>query len=125
MNRVREDIAFVLARRMDIGADFWATPQGSLVKGGPYSTLEAAYILRELGLDPADPALNGAAALLWNAQREDGRFQLVPRSSLYPCQTIFCGANALLARCAPKQAQGRANRRRTPASQAPRAVCLP
>ena len=41
MNRVREDIAFVLARRMDNGADFWATPQGSLVKGGPFSTLEA------------------------------------------------------------------------------------
>ncbi len=89
MNRVREDIAFVLARRMDNGADFWATPQGSLVKGGPFSTLEAAYILSELGLDPADPALNGAAVLLWNAQREDGRFQLVPKSSIYPCQTIF------------------------------------
>jgi len=89
VNLYEADIAFMLSHRGDNGADFWATPQGSLVKGGPFSTLEAAYILSELGLDPADPALRGAAALLWNAQREDGRFQLVPKSSIYPCQTIF------------------------------------
>ena len=89
MNLYEDDIAFLLSHRGDNGADFWATPQGSLVKGGPFSTLEAANILGELGLTPADPALRGAAALLWNAQRDDGRFQLVPKSSIFPCQTIF------------------------------------
>ena len=89
MNRYDADIAVLLSHRGDNGADFWATPEGSLVKGGPFSTLEAANILCELGLNRDDPALTGAAALLWNAQREDGRFQLVPKSSIYPCQTIF------------------------------------
>lgn len=89
MNRFADDIAFMLSHRRDNGADFWATPEGSLVKGGPFSTLEAAYILSELGLDPADPSLAGASALLWNAQRADGRFQLMPKSSIFPCQTIF------------------------------------
>lgn len=89
MTHYSEDIAFLLAHRQDNGADFWATPEGNLAKGGTFSTLEAAYLLAELGLDPADPALAGAAALLWNAQREDGRIQLVPKSSIFPCQTIF------------------------------------
>ena len=89
MNPYEADIAFLLSHRGDNGADFWATPEGNLVKGGPFSTLEAAYILSELGLDPTDSALVGAATLLWHAQRDDGRFSLVPKSSIYPCQTIF------------------------------------
>jgi len=82
------DLALVLSHRQDNGADLWATPEGNLMKGGPFSTLESAYLLAELGLDPADPVLEGAAALIWGAQREDGRFQPVPKSTILPCQTI-------------------------------------
>lgn len=100
MNPYQSDIAFLLAHRGDNGADFWATPEGNLAKGGPFSTLEAAYILSELGLDPGDPALCGAAALFWNAQRNDGRFQLVPKSSIFPCQTIFVARTLCALGCA-------------------------
>lgn len=88
MNANPSDLALVLSHRRDNGADLWATPEGNLMKGGPFSTLESAYLLAELGLDPADPVLAGAAALIWGAQREDGRFQPVPKSTILPCQTI-------------------------------------
>ena len=78
----------ILSTSRDNGAEFWATPDGNLMKGGPFSTLEAAYVLAELGLDCTHPALAGAAALIWQAQRADGRFSIVPKSSIYPCQTI-------------------------------------
>ncbi|NLI54466.1 MAG: prenyltransferase [Clostridiales bacterium] len=88
MNANQADIAFMLSRQQDNGADFWAKPDGTLIRGGPFSTLEAAYILAELGLNTIDPVLDGAASLIWNAQREDGRFRAAPGGSILPCQTI-------------------------------------
>ena len=82
------DIDTLLSTSRDNGAEFWATPDGSLIKGGPFSTLEAAYILSQLGLEASHPAPAGAAALLWQAQRADGRFSLAPKSSIFPCHTI-------------------------------------
>ena len=82
------DIEYILSKSRDNGAAFWAAPDGCLIKGGPFSTLEAAYILAELGLEASHPALAGAAALIWQAQRADGRFALVPKSTIFPCQTI-------------------------------------
>jgi hypothetical protein len=88
MEHYHADIEAVRSHRRDNGADLWATPEGNLIKGGPFSTLEAAYLLAELGLSPDDPMLGGAAALIWGAQRGDGRFQPVPKSTVFPCQTI-------------------------------------
>lgn len=82
------DIETVISHRYDNGADLWATPDGNLLKGGPFSTLEAAYLLAELGCPPDDPTLDGAAALIWSARRADGRFAPVPKSTVFPCQTI-------------------------------------
>ena len=82
------DIALILSHALDQGAEFWSTPDRNLAKGGPFSTLEAAYLLAELGLDLSHPALEGASSLLWQAQRADGRFSLVPKSSIFPCHTI-------------------------------------
>ncbi len=82
------DIQYIIDRSRDNGGDLWATPDGNLIKGGPFSTLEAAYTLAELGLDLSHPMLDGASALIWQAQRPDGRFSLVPKSSIFPCQTI-------------------------------------
>lgn len=83
-----EDIGCFLSKMQDNGADFWTTPEGSLVKGGPFSTLEAAYNLAELGLSTTHPALAGAISLIWLTQRKDGRFGVIPKSGIYPCQTI-------------------------------------
>ncbi len=85
---VSADIAYILSKSRDNGAEFWATPDGNLIKGGPFSTLEAANMLSELGVGASHSALAGAAALIWQAQRADGRFSLVPKSSIFPCQTI-------------------------------------
>lgn len=82
------DIESILATRHDNGADFWATPDGRLAKGGPFSTLEAPALLMELGLDPSGEVLQGAAEVLWSAWREDGRFRLAPSGAIYPCHTI-------------------------------------
>ena len=87
MDSYDSDIEIVLSHRYDNGADFWATPDLRLAKSSPYSTLEAAYMLGELGLSSAHPALAGAIDLLFGALRPDGRFQLAPKTAIYPCHT--------------------------------------
>lgn len=81
------DIAAILARRHDNGADYWATTDRKLAKGGPFSTLGAARLLVELGVDAADPVLAATSELIWGTWREDGRFRLAPSGAIYPCQT--------------------------------------
>lgn len=82
------DVEAILARRHDNGADFWATPDRRLSKGGPFSTLEAPALLMELGLDPSEQVLRGTAELLLSTWRDDGRFRLSPSGAIYPCHTI-------------------------------------
>jgi hypothetical protein len=81
------DVDAIVARRHDNGADFWATPDGRLAKGSPFTTLDCVRLLRDLGVPPDDPVLAGATGLVWSAWRDDGRFRLGP-GALYPCQTI-------------------------------------
>ena len=47
----KADVEAVLARRYDNGGDFWASVDGRLVVGSPFSTLESLQILHELGVD--------------------------------------------------------------------------
>lgn len=82
------DVEAILATRRDNGADYWATPDRRLSKGGPFSTLEAPALLVELGVDPSEQVLRGAAELLLSTWREDGRFRLSPSGAIYPCHTI-------------------------------------
>lgn len=84
----KADVEAILATRGDNGADFWATPDRRLSKGGPFSTLEAPALLMELGVDPSEEVLRGAAELLLSTWREDGRFRLSPSGAIYPCHTI-------------------------------------
>lgn len=84
----KADVDAILATRRDNGADFWATPDHRLSKGSPFSTLEAPALLMELGVDPSEEVLRGAAELLLSAWREDGRFRLSPSGAIYPCHTI-------------------------------------
>jgi hypothetical protein len=88
------DIEMILARRYDLGSDFWTTPDRRLIKGGPLSAAEAALLLVELGMEPSEPVLLETAGLFFDAQREDGRFKLAPDGGIYPCHTIT-GANVL------------------------------
>lgn len=81
------DVEAIVARRHELGDDLWTTPDRRLAKGGPFSTLGAARLLVELGVDPAEPILVAARELIWSAWREDGRFRLAPTGAIYPCQT--------------------------------------
>lgn len=82
------DIAFILSKRFDNGADFWVTPDKQLNVGGPFSTLESAVLLTELGMPLTDPVLQSVATLIFDCLRDDGRFKLTPRGAIYPCHTI-------------------------------------
>ncbi len=85
--RYQGDVDAILARRHDNGADHWATPDGRLIKGSPFTTLDCANLLVELGVAPDEPVLRETADLVWHAWRDDGRFRLAP-GAIYPCQTI-------------------------------------
>lgn len=84
----QSDVESILARRHDNGWDYWTTPDRRLIKGSPFSALNCAYMLRELGMDHTEPVLNETASLIWDSWREDGRFKLSPQGAIYPCHTI-------------------------------------
>jgi hypothetical protein len=87
-NRYGADIEAILSHRHDNGADYWATPDGKLQKGSPFTTLESAVMLTELGVHPSNEVLKETASLIFAAWREDGRFKLSPSGAIYPCHTI-------------------------------------
>ena len=81
------DVAAVLARRHDNGADFWASADGRLAVGEPFSTLTSLLVLHELKVARTHEAVRGALQLVRGAQRDDGRYRLAPSGALYPCAT--------------------------------------
>ena len=81
------DVEAILARRHDNGADFWATADGRLSVGEPFSTLTSLLVLHELRVAPTHEAVRGALDLVRAAQRNDGRFRLAPTGAIYPCAT--------------------------------------
>ena len=88
MQDYRSDIQAILDRRHDNGDDYWTTPDRRLIKGGPFTTLDCAYMLTELGMDRSEAVLRETAGLILAAWRDDGRFRLSPQGAIYPCQTI-------------------------------------
>lgn len=94
------DVELILGTRHDNGADLWATPDGRLSKGGPFSTIEAPPLLIELGMKPSEPVLRQAADLILAAWRPDGRFRLAPSGAIYPCHTINATRTLALLGCA-------------------------
>lgn len=86
------DVETILSHRYDQGADLWTTPDKRLLKGAPFSTLESVLFLLELGMEPHEPLLQEAAALIFDAWREDGRFKLYPQGGIYPCHTAHAAS---------------------------------
>ncbi len=83
------DAEAILSRRYDNGADYWTTPDRRLLKGSPFSALNSAMMLLELGMEPADPVLKEVAGLFFDAWREDGRFKVYPGGGVLPCHTAI------------------------------------
>jgi hypothetical protein len=92
--RYESDIEAIIAKRYDNGDDLWTTPDRRIYKGAPFSTLESTLILAEL--EPTLTAImKEAGELMLSLWREDGRFQIAPKSAIYPCHT----ANVARALC--------------------------
>ena len=83
------DIEEILSRRFDLGADYWTTEDKRLLKGTPFSALNSALMLLELGMKPSEPILMEVANLFFSTWKEDGRFKLYPQGGIYPCQTAY------------------------------------
>jgi hypothetical protein len=83
----QSDAEEILSHRNDQGADYWTTPDKRIIKGAPFSALESALFLLELGMEPDDPVLRGVADLFFEAWQEDGRFKVYPTGGIFPCQT--------------------------------------
>lgn len=81
------DIEAILARRYDNGGDYWASSDGRVGVGSPFSTLECVLMLSDLGIDASDTILRESSRLILNCWREDGRFRLAPKGAIYPCHT--------------------------------------
>lgn len=84
----KADIQTILDHRYDQGWDYWTTEDKRLGKGAPFSCLESAEYLLELGMDPQEEILQKVAELLWECWREPGEFKLYPKGAVFPCQTI-------------------------------------
>ena len=85
--KYKPDVEAVLARRHDNGGDYWASADGRLGVGEPFSTLSSLLLLHELKVARTHEAIRGALQLVRRAWRTDGRYRLAPRGALYPCST--------------------------------------
>lgn len=83
------DVEAILSHRHDNGADYWTTADHKLLKGAPYTTLESALYLLELGMPPEDEVLKETGELIFSNWREDGRIKTSPRGGIYPCHTAL------------------------------------
>ena len=68
------DVEEILSHRYDNGTDYWATADKNLLKGRPFSTLESALYLIELGVPSNYVTLKNTAELIFSVWKEDGRF---------------------------------------------------
>jgi hypothetical protein len=86
-NKYIPDVKAILAKQHDNGGDYWASADGRLSVGDPFSTLASLMILHELGVGRTHAAVRGALRLILDAWRDDGRYRLAPGGTLYPCST--------------------------------------
>ena len=87
-HKYQSDAEAILAHRQANGGDYWTTPDRRLLKGVPFSAIEAPLLLLELGMEPSEPILEEVAHLILSSWRDDGRFKLSPQGGIYPCHTI-------------------------------------
>lgn len=88
MNPYQSDIEFLLSQRYHLGADLWMSPQGHLNKGSPFTTLQCAMYLVELGGDGEKTILKQVSDEIFGRIQKDGRIKTSPMGAIYPCQTI-------------------------------------
>lgn len=82
----QKDIASIIARQHDQSGDYWGTKDKRIYRGSPFSTLECMLMLSELEAAPCD-ILAGACEFVLSLWKQDGRFQIAPKTAIYPCHT--------------------------------------
>lgn len=85
----KKDIQTILSHRYDQGADYWTTSDKRLIKGAPFSTLESAHYLLDLGMKSDDLILEEVSKLFFSVWQKDGRFKVYPNGGIVCCQTIL------------------------------------
>ncbi len=88
-NPYASDIEEILSHRLDNGADYWTTEDHKLLKGAPYTTLESALYLLELGFPAGHEIMKSVAGLIFDNWKEDGRIKVSPAGGIYPCHTAL------------------------------------
>jgi len=83
----QSDVDAILAKRHANGGDFWASTDGRIYVGNPFSTLSSLGMLHELGVTESHEAVRGGLDLVLESWRDDGRIRLAPKAPLYPCYT--------------------------------------
>ena len=86
-NAYQGDIDAILAARHRNAGDCWATPDGRIYVGSPFSTLSSLGMLHELGVTRSHEAVRGGLDLILQAWRDDGRIRVASTAPLYPCYT--------------------------------------
>lgn len=81
------DVDQILSHRYDHGGNLWTTPDNRILKGSPFSIVEVANLLLELGMDPEESLLKEISDLIFSTWQKDGRFKVYPKGAIYPCQT--------------------------------------
>ena len=88
------DVESILSHRYDNGADYFTTTDHKLLKGAPFTTLESALYLLELGVSSDNEVMNHIAELIFSSWKEDGRIKMSSTGGIYPCHTALA-VNAL------------------------------
>jgi hypothetical protein len=85
----QSDVESIFARRFQNGGDYWATADGLVGVGSPFSTVQCVLMLIDLGLEPTNHFIKGASKIIMEGWREDGRFRNLSKGSIYPCHTAM------------------------------------
>lgn len=89
------DVAAIVARRHDNGGDFWATADGRVYVGIPFSTIASLAMLHELGVPTDHEAVQGGLELILGVCRDDGCIRVAPRGAPVPLLRGRGGARAV------------------------------
>lgn len=89
---MNDDINIILSHRHHLGADYWTTPDKRLLKGSPFSCMDSALMLLELGMKTSDPILQAVADLFFSVWQKDGRFKIYPTGGILPCHTAYAAS---------------------------------
>ena len=83
------DVETILSHRYDNGADYWTTTDHKLLKGAPYTTLESASYLLELGVPSDDEVLKKSQNLFSAAGKKTAESKPLQPAEFIPAIPLW------------------------------------